>query len=149
MPYTQTLPLVLLHKESLISKLLSRLHIKARLSLEPILRYASLFPWITSFCLIRNCSVLHDEVVTINHITLFWKTWTWYVLMWLEQVFCIHGSNNNFGAFLTFLSGLVIIFSFMYTLIDWFGILFEWLNSVVKIYRNLLVFESSCISMLF
>nr|KYP57020.1 U3 small nucleolar RNA-associated protein 20 [Cajanus cajan] len=38
MPYTQTLPLVLLHKESLISKLLSRLHMKARLSLEPILR---------------------------------------------------------------------------------------------------------------
>ncbi|RDY00034.1 Small subunit processome component 20-like protein, partial [Mucuna pruriens] len=38
MPYTQTLPLVLLHKESLISKLLFRLHIKARLSLEPILR---------------------------------------------------------------------------------------------------------------
>ncbi|KAK7331456.1 hypothetical protein VNO77_25681 [Canavalia gladiata] len=37
MPHTQTLPLVLLHKESLISKLLSRLHIKARLSLEPIL----------------------------------------------------------------------------------------------------------------
>jgi hypothetical protein len=38
-PCTETLPLVLLHKESLISKLLSRLHIKARLSLEPILRY--------------------------------------------------------------------------------------------------------------
>ncbi|XP_027937625.1 small subunit processome component 20 homolog isoform X2 [Vigna unguiculata] len=38
MPYTQTLPLVLLHKESLISKLLSRLHIKARLSLDAILR---------------------------------------------------------------------------------------------------------------
>ncbi|XP_061369187.1 uncharacterized protein LOC133312060 isoform X1 [Gastrolobium bilobum] len=38
MPYTQTLPLVLLHKESLISKLLSRLQIKSRLSLEPILR---------------------------------------------------------------------------------------------------------------
>ncbi|KAK7386209.1 hypothetical protein VNO78_26260 [Psophocarpus tetragonolobus] len=38
MPYIQTLPLLLLHKESLISKLLSRLHIKARLSLEPILR---------------------------------------------------------------------------------------------------------------
>ncbi|CAL0327174.1 unnamed protein product [Lupinus luteus] len=30
MPYTQTLPLVLLHKESLITKLLSRLHMKAR-----------------------------------------------------------------------------------------------------------------------
>ncbi|XP_028759690.1 small subunit processome component 20 homolog isoform X2 [Neltuma alba] len=38
MPYTQTLPLVLLHKESLISKLLSRLQLKARLSLEPIFR---------------------------------------------------------------------------------------------------------------
>ncbi|CAJ1855304.1 unnamed protein product [Sphenostylis stenocarpa] len=38
MPCTQTLPLVLLHKESLISKLLSRLHIKARLSLDAILR---------------------------------------------------------------------------------------------------------------
>ncbi|WVZ05123.1 hypothetical protein V8G54_018469 [Vigna mungo] len=37
MPYTQTLPLVLLHKESLILKLLSRLHIKARLSLDAIL----------------------------------------------------------------------------------------------------------------
>ncbi|KAK8473806.1 hypothetical protein PHAVU_001G253000 [Phaseolus vulgaris] len=38
MPYTQTLPLVLLHKESLITKLLSRLHINARLSLDAILR---------------------------------------------------------------------------------------------------------------
>ncbi|KOM39691.1 hypothetical protein LR48_Vigan03g307300 [Vigna angularis] len=37
MPYTQTLPLVLLHKESLILKLLSRLHIKARLSVDAIL----------------------------------------------------------------------------------------------------------------
>jgi U3 small nucleolar RNA-associated protein 20 len=35
---TQTLSLVLLHKETIISKLLSRLHMKARLSLEPILR---------------------------------------------------------------------------------------------------------------
>ncbi|CAL0327253.1 unnamed protein product [Lupinus luteus] len=38
MPYTQTLPLVLLHKESLITKLLSRLHMKARLSVDAILR---------------------------------------------------------------------------------------------------------------
>ncbi|XP_057754877.1 uncharacterized protein LOC130974144 isoform X1 [Arachis stenosperma] len=38
LPCTQSLALVLLHKESLISKLLSRLHLKARLSVEPILR---------------------------------------------------------------------------------------------------------------
>ncbi|KAG6678404.1 hypothetical protein I3842_14G078800 [Carya illinoinensis] len=38
MPLVQTLPLVLLHKELIVSKLLSSLHMKARLSLEPILR---------------------------------------------------------------------------------------------------------------
>lgn len=38
LPLVQTLPLVLLHKELILSKLLSRLHITARLSLEPILR---------------------------------------------------------------------------------------------------------------
>ncbi|KAK6941816.1 U3 small nucleolar RNA-associated protein 20, N-terminal [Dillenia turbinata] len=38
MPVVQTLPLVLLQKEFIISKLLSRLQMKARLSLEPILR---------------------------------------------------------------------------------------------------------------
>lgn len=42
MPLVQTLPLVLLHKELIVSKLLSSLHMKARLSLEPILRYVSL-----------------------------------------------------------------------------------------------------------
>ncbi|KAF7849855.1 hypothetical protein BT93_L0220 [Corymbia citriodora subsp. variegata] len=41
MPLVQTLPLVLLHKEVMISKLLSRLQMKARLSLEPILRLIS------------------------------------------------------------------------------------------------------------
>ncbi|KAI3424603.1 uncharacterized protein J3R85_010481 [Psidium guajava] len=41
MPLVQTLPLVLLHKEVIISKLLSRLQMKARLSLEPILRLIS------------------------------------------------------------------------------------------------------------
>lgn len=44
LPLVQTLPLVLLHKESIVSKLLCRLQMKARLSLEPILRYESLFP---------------------------------------------------------------------------------------------------------
>uniref|UniRef100_A0A2P2MF27 Uncharacterized protein n=1 Tax=Rhizophora mucronata TaxID=61149 RepID=A0A2P2MF27_RHIMU len=38
MPFVQTLPLVLLHKESIFSELCSRLQMKARLSLEPILR---------------------------------------------------------------------------------------------------------------
>lgn len=37
-PLAQTLPLVILHKESILSNLLSRVQIKARLSLEPILR---------------------------------------------------------------------------------------------------------------
>ncbi|KAK3414700.1 hypothetical protein EUGRSUZ_H00030 [Eucalyptus grandis] len=41
MPLVQTLPLVLLHKEVIISKLLSRLQMKARLSLEPIIRLIS------------------------------------------------------------------------------------------------------------
>lgn len=43
LPLVQTLPMVLLHKESILTKLLSRLQMKARLSLEPILRYESLF----------------------------------------------------------------------------------------------------------
>ncbi|KAK0579383.1 hypothetical protein LWI29_025507 [Acer saccharum] len=38
MPIVQTLPLILLHKELIFSKLISRLQMKARLSLEPILR---------------------------------------------------------------------------------------------------------------
>uniref|UniRef100_A0A803Q1W1 ARM repeat superfamily protein n=1 Tax=Cannabis sativa TaxID=3483 RepID=A0A803Q1W1_CANSA len=37
-PFVQTLPLVLLHKDTIMLKLLSVLHIKARLSVEPILR---------------------------------------------------------------------------------------------------------------
>lgn len=41
MPLVQTLPLVLLHKDIIISRLLSRLQMKARLSLEPILRLIS------------------------------------------------------------------------------------------------------------
>ncbi|KAJ8770561.1 hypothetical protein K2173_018052 [Erythroxylum novogranatense] len=38
MPFVQTLPLVFLHKETIFSKLLCRLQMVARLSLEPILR---------------------------------------------------------------------------------------------------------------
>ncbi|KAL5994512.1 hypothetical protein ACLOJK_024565 [Asimina triloba] len=39
MPWVQTLPQILLQKETILSKLLSRLKMEARLSLEPILRY--------------------------------------------------------------------------------------------------------------
>lgn len=68
MPYTQTLPLVLLHKESLITKLLSRLHINARLSLDAILRYANanLFQGLLHFCMIWNCIGLYVEMATMN-----------------------------------------------------------------------------------
>ncbi|KAF9622576.1 hypothetical protein IFM89_032475 [Coptis chinensis] len=38
MPWVQTLPQVLLHKETIVNKLVSRLQVTARLSLEPILR---------------------------------------------------------------------------------------------------------------
>lgn len=38
LPLVQTLPLVILHKETIMLELLSRLQMKARLSLEPILR---------------------------------------------------------------------------------------------------------------
>lgn len=41
-PLAQSLPLVILHKETIFSNLLSRVQIKARLSLEPIMRYAEL-----------------------------------------------------------------------------------------------------------
>jgi len=37
MPVVQTLPQVLLHKEMIVSKLLCRVHLQAKLSLEPIL----------------------------------------------------------------------------------------------------------------
>ncbi|XVF65313.1 hypothetical protein PTKIN_Ptkin09bG0238000 [Pterospermum kingtungense] len=43
MPFVQTLPLVLLHKELIFTKLISRLQMKARLSLEPILRLLAAF----------------------------------------------------------------------------------------------------------
>lgn len=42
MPVVQTLPQVLLHKEMIVSKLLCRVHMQAKLSLEPILRYGDM-----------------------------------------------------------------------------------------------------------
>ncbi|OMO49638.1 Down-regulated-in-metastasis protein [Corchorus capsularis] len=43
MPFVQTLPLVLLHKELIFTKLISRLQMKARLSLEPLHRLLAAF----------------------------------------------------------------------------------------------------------
>ncbi|TYG50270.1 hypothetical protein ES288_D10G161100v1, partial [Gossypium darwinii] len=43
MPLVQTLPSVLLHKDLIFDKLISRLQMKARLSLEPILRLLAAF----------------------------------------------------------------------------------------------------------
>lgn len=37
MPLVQTLPQIILHRENIFSKLLVRLNMKARLSIEPIL----------------------------------------------------------------------------------------------------------------
>lgn len=42
LPFVQNLELVILQKELIFSKLVSRLQMKARLSLEPILRFANL-----------------------------------------------------------------------------------------------------------
>ncbi|CAA6658531.1 unnamed protein product [Spirodela intermedia] len=43
MPFVQTLPQILLHKEKIFSELLSRVNMKAKLSLEPILRLIASF----------------------------------------------------------------------------------------------------------
>lgn len=58
MPSVQTLPQILLHKEKIFSELLSRLHMKAKLSLEPILM--SVGPAIAEFC----CFLFPDKVCT-------------------------------------------------------------------------------------
>lgn len=56
----RTLPQVLLHKELIVCKLLSRLQIKARLSLEPILRYA--MQMLNYVCRVRNINTCHYQL---------------------------------------------------------------------------------------
>lgn len=56
----RTLPQVLLHKELIVCKLLSRLQIKARLSLEPILRYA--MQMLNYFCRVWNINTYHYQL---------------------------------------------------------------------------------------
>ncbi|KAJ1404604.1 Armadillo-type fold [Sesbania bispinosa] len=101
MPYTQTLPLVLLHKESLMSKLLSRLHIKARLSLEPILRliaalsrdlleeFIPLFPRIVDSVVALLESGADREPDIIEQIFTSWS----YIMMYLQK-YLIHNPSE-------------------------------------------------------
>ncbi|KAK2393598.1 ARM repeat superfamily protein [Trifolium repens] len=100
-PCTQTLPLVLLHKESLISKLLSRLHIKARLSLEPILRliaalsrdlleeFVPLFPRIVDSLASLLESGADREPDIIEQIFTSWS----YIMMYLQK-YLIHNPSE-------------------------------------------------------
>ncbi|XP_004492742.1 uncharacterized protein [Cicer arietinum] len=100
-PYTQTLPLVLLHKESLISKLLSRLHIKARLSLEPVLRlitalsrdlvdeFVPLFPRIVDSLASLLESGADREPDIIEQIFTSWS----YIMMYLQKYLILNTSE--------------------------------------------------------
>lgn len=60
MPSVQTLPQILLHKEKIFSELLSRLHMKAKLSLEPILMSVGPAIYVAEFC----CFLFPDKVCT-------------------------------------------------------------------------------------
>ncbi|XP_045811204.1 small subunit processome component 20 homolog isoform X1 [Trifolium pratense] len=98
---TQTLPLVLLHKETIISKLLSRLHMKARLSLEPILRliadlsrdlldeFVPLFPRIVDSLASLLESGADREPDIIEQIFTSWS----YIMMYLQK-YLIHNPSE-------------------------------------------------------
>ncbi|CAL5215375.1 unnamed protein product [Lathyrus oleraceus] len=93
MPCTQTNYLVLLQKELLISKLLSRLHMKARLSLEPLLRliaalsidlleeFIPLFPRIIDSLVSLLESGANREPDIIEQI---FESWS-YIMMYLKK----------------------------------------------------------------
>ncbi|XP_045811208.1 small subunit processome component 20 homolog isoform X1 [Trifolium pratense] len=98
---TQTLPLVLLHKETIISNLLSRLHMKARLSLEPILRliaalsrdlleeFVPLFPRIVDSLASLLESGADREPDIIEQIFTSWS----YIMMYLQK-YLIHNPSE-------------------------------------------------------
>lgn len=48
-PLVQTLPQIILHKDLIVSRLLSELKMEGRLSLEPILRYTYYYTIYTDF----------------------------------------------------------------------------------------------------
>ncbi|KAF2288911.1 hypothetical protein GH714_022744 [Hevea brasiliensis] len=93
MPLVQTLPLVLLHKESILSELLSRLQLKARLSLEPILRltaslsrdlledFISFLPRIADsfYSLLKSGADREPEIIEQ-----IFKSWS-HILMYLQK----------------------------------------------------------------
>ncbi|XP_037492635.1 small subunit processome component 20 homolog [Jatropha curcas] len=93
MPLVQTLPFVLLHKESILSELLSRLQMKARLSLEPILRliavlsrdlledFISFLPRIADSLVSLLESGADREPEIIEQIFTSWS----YILMYLQK----------------------------------------------------------------
>ncbi|CAK8567091.1 unnamed protein product [Lathyrus sativus] len=94
---TQTHYLVLLQKELLISKLLSRLHMKARLSLEPLLmliaalsrdlleEFIPLFPRIVDSLVSLLESGADREPDIINQIFMSWSYVMMYLKKYLEQ----------------------------------------------------------------
>ncbi|GAB2295684.1 hypothetical protein Dimus_029838 [Dionaea muscipula] len=93
MPLAQTLPLVILHRELILSKLLSRLHLEARLSLEPILRLVAelsrdlledFLPFLPSICdsllaLLKNGADRDSEI--IEQIFTSWSC----IMMYLQK----------------------------------------------------------------
>ncbi|KAK3187940.1 hypothetical protein Dsin_027501 [Dipteronia sinensis] len=93
MPIVQTLPLILLHKELIFSKLISRLQMKARLSLEPILRLIAalsrdlleeFFPFLPRLAdslvsLLENGADREPEI--IEQIFMSWS----YIMMYLQK----------------------------------------------------------------
>ncbi|XP_011045607.1 PREDICTED: U3 small nucleolar RNA-associated protein 20-like [Populus euphratica] len=93
MPFVQTLPLVILHKETIFSQLLSRLQVKARLSVEAILRliaalcrdlpddFVSFLPRIVDSWVSLLKSGADREPDIIEQIFVTWS----YILMYLQK----------------------------------------------------------------
>uniref|UniRef100_A0A6N2MEC4 U3 small nucleolar RNA-associated protein 20 N-terminal domain-containing protein n=1 Tax=Salix viminalis TaxID=40686 RepID=A0A6N2MEC4_SALVM len=93
MPFVQTLPLVILHKETIFSQLISRLQMKARLSVEAILRliaalcrdlpddFVSFLPRIVDSLVSLLKSGADREPDIIEQIFVAWS----YILMYLQK----------------------------------------------------------------
>lgn len=72
MPFVQTLSQVILHKETIMTELLDRLKIEAKLSLEPILRYVDFG---APFHLLESLKDIY-EILDMEHLMLLCFT-TW------------------------------------------------------------------------
>ena len=74
-PLVQTLPQIILQRELIVSKLLSRLQIKSRLSLEPILRYSCKFGVYVCFWRIVSSRLENggkEKQINAQGLFLFW-----------------------------------------------------------------------------